>query len=246
MNVLRDNGSSGCSVKQCLVRPEEYTGRQIQVKMIDGSVRLFPEAQIQVTSPFFTGSTVAVVMPQPLFDLIIGNIKGAKNSCAIDVATQTSAIAVMPQDLFYSQDIVQEQQSDPTLAGVHRKLQGNVIKHSRGCQARFLHIQGRLYRASQTPQGEVRTQFVVPAKYRRAVCEMGHSAVLGGHVGQRKTFDYIQAGFFWPGMGRDISKFVRSCEVCQRTTVRGRVPSVPLQPHATIPVQPQCHMHQRQ
>ena len=251
VDVLRDNGSSGCSVRQSLVRPEEYTGRQIHVRMIDGSVRMFPEALIQVTSPFFTGSTVAVVMPEPLFDLIVGNISGVRNACTVDVATQTSAAVVTramarapkpvtpltiasPQDLINSQDVVHEQQSDPTLAAVRKKLEGNVVIHSRVGQCRFLCKRGRLYRETKTPQGEVRLQFIVPAKYRRAVFDLGHCEILGGHMGQKKTFDRIQAVFFWPGMGQEINRLVRSCDVCQRTTDKGRVPPAPLQPMPVI------------
>ena len=40
--------------------------------------------------------------------------------------------------------------------------------------------------------------------------------------------------FFWPGMGADIRDFCRSCDRCQRTSAKGRVRPVPLQPLPVI------------
>ena len=45
---------------------------------------------------------------------------------------------------------------------------------------------------------------------------------------QRKTKDRIWREFWWPGFGSDVTRFCRSCDVCQRTIAKGRVPSEPL------------------
>ena len=35
------------------------------------------------------------------------------------------------------------------------------------------------------------------------------------HVGQQQTIKMARDRYIWPGMGRDIKKFVKSCPVCQ-------------------------------
>ncbi|XP_068213208.1 uncharacterized protein [Palaemon carinicauda] len=43
---------------------------------------------------------------------------------------------------------------------------------------------------------------------------------------QRKKF---LREFYWPGMGADITRFCRSCDICQKTISKGRVTKVPLE-----------------
>ncbi|XP_042865110.1 uncharacterized protein LOC122248852 [Penaeus japonicus] len=217
--------------------------------MIDGSLVNVPEATIHVESPFFTGRVTAAVMVNPIFDVVIGNIKGVRNSCAADAATQTGAAAVTRgmvkmkeeltpltsvSDLVNCQDIVQEQESDPSLESVRRKLTEKSLSMSHGEESCFIVKNKRIYRRVLTQHGEERLQFVVPARYRLAVFRLGHHSALGGHMGQKKTLDRIQTEFFWPGMGQEIARLVRSCDICQKTSDRGRVKPAPLKPMPLI------------
>lgn len=36
------------------------------------------------------------------------------------------------------------------------------------------------------------------------------------------------AEFYWPGVQADVRRFCRSCDICQRTTPKGRTAKVPL------------------
>ena len=40
--------------------------------------------------------------------------------------------------------------------------------------------------------------------------------------------DRILTEFFWPGVCVDVSRFCKSCDICQRTIQKGRVTNVPL------------------
>nr|XP_027219647.1 uncharacterized protein LOC113811983 [Penaeus vannamei] len=174
--------------------------------MIDGSFVNVPEAIIHVAVRF-TGKITAAVMVNPIFDVIIGNIKG---------------------------DIVQEQKSDSSLESVRRKLAEKSLNRSFNEETCFIERNKRIYRRVLALNGEERLQFVVPARYRLAVFRLGHHSALGGHMGQKKTLDRIQAEFFWPGMGQEISRLVRSCDICQKTSDRGRVKPAPLKPMPLI------------
>ena len=46
--------------------------------MADGTRRTFPVAQIEVNTPFFVGKIDALCMKNPVYDLVLGNIKGVR------------------------------------------------------------------------------------------------------------------------------------------------------------------------
>ncbi|XP_076036800.1 uncharacterized protein LOC143022464 [Oratosquilla oratoria] len=202
---------------------------------------------VEVVSPFYTGRVIAAVMEEAVGDLVIGNIPGAKNFCLREATTQTCAAAVTRgaaratnqvkplilssvSDIANSEDVVAEQTTNPTLAMVRKKVQEGHCRTSRGTKTRFLKKRERLYRSTVHPIGDSRLQFVVPEKCHLAVFKLGHHAALGGHMGVQKTRDRFQSQFFWPGIGREIVRMVRSCDVCHKTTDRGRVKPAPLGP----------------
>lgn len=251
VEVLRDNGSSGCIVRDSLVRNHQFTGRRIKVCMINGSTTTVPEARVEIESPFLSGSILAAAMRDPIYALIVGNVQGAKSGSTSEIATQTGAAAVTrgvakargnpkpqmvttPAELAESQDVVQEQQQDASLASVRAKLGKAVVEDDQGRKLWIAEKGGRIYRVVQYPNSEEQWQFVVPLNYRTAILRMGHEGSLGGHMGRQKTQDRVQAEFYWPGIASDIRRWIRSCDVCQKTCDRGRVKPAPLHPLPVI------------
>ncbi|GFN87459.1 gypsy retrotransposon integrase-like protein 1 [Plakobranchus ocellatus] len=49
------------------------------------------------------------------------------------------------------------------------------------------------------------------------------------HLGIRRTKDKVLSNFYWPGLDGDVTRYCRSCDVCQRTVKKGTVPRVPLE-----------------
>jgi len=43
-----------------------------------------------------------------------------------------------------------------------------------------------------------------------------HDGVFAGHLGARKTLDKVASNFWWPGMRKEVFRYVRGCELCQR------------------------------
>ena len=92
VNVLRDTGCSTVVVRRSLVPDDKLTGREEFCVLIDGTIRRTPVAEIYVDTPYYTGTTIAVCMKNPIYDLIIGNIKGAADpnpSPQLTLAVQT-------------------------------------------------------------------------------------------------------------------------------------------------------------
>ena len=48
-------------------------------------------------------------------------------------------------------------------------------------------------------------------------------------MGIKKTADKIQSAFYWPGIQGDVTRYCKSCDVCQKTVNKGSVPKVPLE-----------------
>ncbi|GFO03942.1 retrovirus-related pol polyprotein from transposon 297 [Plakobranchus ocellatus] len=49
------------------------------------------------------------------------------------------------------------------------------------------------------------------------------------HLGIRRTKDKVLSNFYWPGVDGDVTRYCRSCDVCQRTVKKGTVPRVLLE-----------------
>jgi hypothetical protein len=78
VDVLRDSGCSSVVVRRDLVSSECLTGETQKCILIDGTVRRFPIASIFVDTPYYTGEVKALCTEHPIYDLILGNIKGVR------------------------------------------------------------------------------------------------------------------------------------------------------------------------
>ncbi|XP_077499788.1 uncharacterized protein LOC144110628 isoform X1 [Amblyomma americanum] len=76
--VLRDSGANTVLVRRSLVKDEDLTGKASAVTLVDSTVRYLPEARILVSTPYYTGQVVAKCVDQPIYNLILGNITGAR------------------------------------------------------------------------------------------------------------------------------------------------------------------------
>ena len=76
VKVLRDSGCSTVVVRRFLISEGKLTGQEEKCILIDGTVRRTPVAKIYIDTPYFTGTTTAVCMNNPLYDVIDGNVPG--------------------------------------------------------------------------------------------------------------------------------------------------------------------------
>ncbi|XP_064077602.1 uncharacterized protein LOC135195273 [Macrobrachium nipponense] len=66
VNVFRDPGCTMVLVKETFVPKLKFTGKHVGLKMANNQVFRYPEAIVDVVSPYFTGETLAVCMPDPI------------------------------------------------------------------------------------------------------------------------------------------------------------------------------------
>lgn len=55
-------------------------------------------------------------------------------------------------------------------------------------------------------------QLVVPEMYRKDILGVGHNLPLTGHMGFKRTLAKISSVFYWPGVHKDVKKYVDSCQ----------------------------------
>ena len=74
VSVLRDKGCTMAAIKKNFVQDHQLTGEETPCVLIDGTQRKFPLAKVDVDTPYYTGQVEAMVMDNPIYDLILGNI----------------------------------------------------------------------------------------------------------------------------------------------------------------------------
>ena len=118
---------------------------------------------------------------------------------------------------------------DPSLIRQWERAKTNTEYRTKGEGTYKLKvIDGVLYRVFQNRMsGEVR-QIMVPKVYRSQVMKLAHESIVGGHLGAKKTVDRITSNFHWPGVVADVTRFCRSCDICQKTAPKGRTSKVPM------------------
>jgi len=106
VSVLRDTGCSTVVVRRSLVPEDMLTGEKATCVLIDGTVRRTPVENIDIRTPYFSGTVRALCMERPLYDIIIRNVEGVKDTEDAD-AVQLSDDVKTQQD----QDILKEGQA---------------------------------------------------------------------------------------------------------------------------------------
>jgi len=53
-------------------------------------------------------------------------------------------------------------------------------------------------------------------KLRAKVIWLHHDMLVGGHGGQWKTIELVTRNFWWPGVTKEVKKYIEGCNACQR------------------------------
>ena len=78
VEVLRDSRCNGVIVKRKLVDEADFIEKVGYMMTVNRTLIRAPISRIEVDTPLYTGTVEAMCMKDPLFDLIIGNVPGAR------------------------------------------------------------------------------------------------------------------------------------------------------------------------
>ncbi|XP_045482562.1 uncharacterized protein LOC123686454 [Harmonia axyridis] len=77
----------------------------------------------------------------------------------------------------------------------------------------------------------------IPTEQRTKVLKENHDSALAGHLGIAKMIAKISRNYYWPGMFRDIAKYVRNCTSCQKFKVPQQQLAGKMQPRKMVDAQ---------
>ncbi|XP_040354919.1 uncharacterized protein LOC121045765 [Ixodes scapularis] len=78
ISVLRDTGCNTAIIRRELIHDDQLTGETRPVYVVDGTARMLPEVRVEIDTPYYSGVITVLCMAEPLYDLILGNIEGAR------------------------------------------------------------------------------------------------------------------------------------------------------------------------
>ena len=252
VDVLRDTGCSGIVVKRDLVSEDQFTGDFNVMLLIDNTARKVPIAKIDVDTPYLKGQVEAQCLPDAVYDLIVGNVPGARaaddpdpswqghvqEACAVTTRSQAKKAGeriplkvpgTKESHVVDREKLKQMQREDESLQKYWEK--NDVVVRGQA-ETSFEVKGGVLYRVYKHPYvngGKPLKQVMVPMQLRSRIMELAHGSIMGGHMGIKKTADKIQSAFYWPGIQGDVTRYCKSCDVCKKTVNKGSVPKVPLE-----------------
>ncbi|UYV77347.1 hypothetical protein LAZ67_15000588, partial [Cordylochernes scorpioides] len=140
-------------------------------------------------------------------------------NCSEDIEEDIPCIVAL-------QNFGREQMKDPDLTKIADKIQQETSNKS------FIKINDTLHKKNYDPMGR-EWLLVVPRHLRPEILRNLHDSPTSGHLGFTKTYDRIRKKFYWPGMYRNVRKYVAHCPDCQRRKRQPQLPPGLLQP---IPV----------
>jgi len=76
---------------------------------------------------------------------------------------------------------------------------------------------------------------------RTEIIQLHHDTPVGGHGGQWKTVELVTRNFWWPGVTKEIKRYVEGCDSCQRNKNQAAAPAGKLMPNKA-PEKPWTHI----
>ena len=233
-----------------LVDDDQLTGKCCLIVRIDNTVLLEEKARIQVKTPYLSGEVEALCIPEVICDLVVGNVPGARNPDDPDMTAMVGAVttrAQARQEVKHKpltvpgtpkhtrvdrRELIRLQQDDEAI----KRMGETAMSENRAGRTSFFEKKdGIVYRVynDETRGGANVRQVVLPESLRKYVMSVAHDTITGGHLGIKKTREKIMSNFYWPGMYEDVTRYCRSCDICQKTVSKGTVQKAPME---NIPV----------
>jgi len=76
---------------------------------------------------------------------------------------------------------------------------------------------------------------------RVEVIQLYHDVLAAGHEGRWKTVELVTRNYWWPGVTRDVEKYVEGCDLCQRMKNQMEEPAGKLK-LSEVPTKPWSHL----
>ena len=83
--------------------------------------------------------------------------------------------------------------------------------------------------------------YVPEGDLRKEIIQLHYDTPIGGHGGRWKMAELVARNYWWPGVMKEMGRYVNGCDACQRYKNWSKVPVGKLMPNA-IPEKPWSHI----
>jgi len=83
--------------------------------------------------------------------------------------------------------------------------------------------------------------YMLEGDLRRKIIRLHHDTPVGGYKGRWKTAELIARNYWWPGVTKEVGRYMNRCDACQRYKNWSEAPAGKLMPNA-IPEKPWSHI----
>ena len=223
--VVYKEGKSNCNADSISRIPYERLSQPIGVETKPPEEKKISDKDIHIVDTYPAGSR-----------LTAATTKGEVCICSLDPANMATLQEQCPEVgflyKFHHKGVIP---NDPNQANTCFRTQdqyvvdNNVLYH--------VYFQGN----RKKPEHMIK-QVVVPKGERRSLLESYHDDMVGGgHQGLDRTYSHLLMKYFWSGMYSDVSRYIVTCDVCQRVKHhRARPP--PLTPMPVVGIFKRWHV----
>ncbi|GFO29991.1 hypothetical protein PoB_005649600 [Plakobranchus ocellatus] len=233
--VLKSTKVNTAKVKKPAEGPTMEMTDDLQSEVEGGMLKLVSGKSVLVMT-----NCAALRDPEKTKNLGLPVLKGKIGGREVDVICDTGCegVVVRKQLVDASQltdghvgvdreQLIKLQQEDPRIfalvdAGRTVRRGGKIVsfEKARGIVYRRYQDLGRIVDVKQV---------VLPKPLREYGMSVAHDSITGAHLGIRRTKDEVLSNFYWPGVDGDVTRYCRSCDVCQRAVKKVTVSRVPLE-----------------
>jgi len=83
--------------------------------------------------------------------------------------------------------------------------------------------------------------YILEEELRGEIIQLHHNTPVGEHGGRWKTTELVTRNYWWPGITKEVGRYVDECDACQRYKNRSKAPAEKLMPNA-VPEKPWSHI----
>lgn len=228
VQILKDSGCNTVLVSPQFIKRHQYSNKYSTVKCYCRNNVKVREAKVYIESPILKGLVVCYVPCNftPEHDVIIGvrqkSIGKTVNAITRQQSRQSNILPTLKLENFdleiSHEDLIKIQSEDQSLKICFKQLEKKPSK--------FLMENHLLYKKPIHESDNLR--LVVPKRLKNRILNLAHDGLFAGHHGIARTRYRIDKFFYWPNMGDDITRYCKSCTICQRTANKGKTVKAPL------------------
>ena len=160
-----------------------------------------------VDTPYFIGRLNALSVEKPVYDIVVGNIPGARDASDPDIHWRPNVD---------TSDDMHDVSTEETTASTDESCVVTTRANKVEIHMKPLHV-------AKSREVEVDSKELQQLQENDlSLNKIAHESIRGGHLGGKTILEGVTSDFHWPEVAGDVQSYVESCGVCQQMIPIGR------------------------